>query len=34
LLKLVLNFVSVIYLHVKMYNVNPKKVLRAKVLKK
>lgn len=32
LLKLVLNFVNVIYLHVKMYNVNPKKVLRAKVL--
>jgi hypothetical protein len=34
LLKLVMNFVNVIYLQVKMYNVNPKKLLRAKTLKK
>lgn len=33
LLKLVLNSVNVIYLHVKMYKVKPKKALRAKVLK-
>jgi hypothetical protein len=34
LLKLVLNFVNVTYLQVKLYNVNPRKVLRAQVLKK
>ena len=33
-LKLIPHFVNVMYLHVKMYNVNPKKVLKAKVLKK